>query len=77
MSRSRKDPADMLAEHLVKQIVGWAIEWNLDKYTIVGVLEDIKQEFVWEEKSPDGICGDEEEDEDEEDDDDDDDDDEI
>ena len=43
----KRDPADMLAEHLIKQIKGWSIEWRLDKYTIIGILEDIKQEFVW------------------------------
>ena len=49
---NKKDPADMLAEHLVKQILGWALEWNLDKYTVIGVLEDIKQEFVWGDVHP-------------------------
>ena len=58
--------------HLVKQIIGWAIEWNLDKYTIVGVLEDIKQEFVWDAKGPAEACVEDEEDEDEDDEDDDD-----
>tara|TARA_R100000664_G_C2742581_1_gene130790 strand:+ start:213 stop:413 length:201 start_codon:yes stop_codon:yes gene_type:complete len=48
----KKDPADMLADHITKQILGWALEWNLDKYTIIGVLEDIKQEFVWDDLHP-------------------------
>tara|TARA_R100001443_G_scaffold104648_1_gene113373 strand:- start:1128 stop:1328 length:201 start_codon:yes stop_codon:yes gene_type:complete len=44
----RRDPAEMLADHLVKQINGWAVEWNLDKFTIIGVLEEVKHEVVWE-----------------------------
>ena len=61
----KKDPADMLAEHLVKQILGWALEWNLDKYTVIGVLEDIKQEFVWGDVDPVEVEEEEEEEEDE------------
>jgi len=61
----KKDPADMLAEHLIKQILGWALEWNLDKYTVIGVLEDIKQEFVWGDTDPIEVIEEEEEEDDE------------
>ena len=66
---AKKDPAEMLGEHLMKQIYGWAIEWNLDKYTIIGVLEDIKAEFVWGENDLSCMPGEEEEDDDDDDDD--------
>ena len=65
----KRDPADMLAEHLIKQIKGWSIEWRLDKYTIIGILEDIKQEFVWSDTPENAVIDEDyEEDDDDEDD---------
>lgn len=64
----KRDPADALCDFLHKQIKGWSIEWNLDKYTIIGVLEEIKNEIIWSD-GPDNIldvCDDEEDCEDDE-----------
>ena len=65
----KRDPADALCDFLHKQIKGWAIEWNLDKYTVIGVLEEIKNEIIWSD-GPDNILDvcDEEEDYEEDDD---------
>jgi hypothetical protein len=68
----KRDPADALCDFLHKQIKGWAIEWNLDKYTVIGVLEEIKNEIIWSD-GPGNIvelCEDDDYDDDEDEDDD-------
>lgn len=39
--------AEKLRQVLTQVVVRYALEFDIDRYTITGVLEDVKQDAVW------------------------------
>lgn len=41
-------PSEVLYNQLLKMCKGWASEWDLGKHAVVGVLEEVKHDILWE-----------------------------
>ncbi len=41
-------PSEVLYNQLFKMCKGWASEWDLGKHAVVGVLEEVKHDILWE-----------------------------
>ncbi len=57
-----KPPSEVLYKQLLNMCKAWASEWDLGKHAVVGVLEEVKEDILWETDE----CLEEEEEEDEE-----------
>ena len=41
-------PSDVLYKQLLDMCMAWASEWDLGKHAVVGVLEEVKHDILWE-----------------------------
>ena len=59
-----RPPSEVLFKQLLDMCKAWASEWDLGKHAVVGVLEEVKHDILWETDE----CMEEDEDDEEEDD---------
>jgi|TARA_R100000479_G_scaffold25281_1_gene9552 hypothetical protein len=43
-----KPPSEVLYKQLFNMCKAWASEWDLGKHAVVGVLEEVKEDILWE-----------------------------
>ncbi len=46
--KAMNPPSEVLYNQLLKMCKGWASEWDLGKHAVVGVLEEVKHDILWE-----------------------------
>ncbi len=43
-----RPPSEVLFKQLLDMCKAWASEWDLGKHAVVGVLEEVKHDILWE-----------------------------